>query len=703
MKVTVDQVKQYAPVVYFHEKEKFFPCGVEHLLQNSTLKDRNNPDWIVTSPTQQDLKQYNGSNYYVVISPSQFPGEPVGTAPMYYAIQVYQDAVQISYLMLYAYQGGQTCRALRAGTEFDCVVESLGMHQGDLERVVVTLVPNDQGTESYNVLRVGYEAHGNLSYYVTQHVLWEGGHPVINVALNGHSSQNMHVTDSRITEVEERGAVAITSLVSNSGQVVWRPHTTSEFKQLGLDSSSNPIGDQVWAAFKGRLGDSQENNLNSATYISGSNLDSADWTFVKMVDWAAQSLDKYDDSGILHGNGPTGPGDREWVTLGSGDLIDDGIITLQSTDNLGAGPDTAAWLIGDFNGDGKAEIVQAWKNDGGHLAFTMFARDANGNIVVWGGGVIIGAGTGAFAWFTGDFNGDGKAEIVQAWIQDGGNLAFTMFGSDANGNITWIGNGASLGAPGSNAFAWFTGDFNGDRKAEIVEAWIQDGGSLAFTMFGSDANGNITKIQDSENLGAPGSGAFAWFTSDFNGDGKTEIVEAWKDGDKLAFTMFGSDAKGKITKIQDSKNLGAGPDTAAWLIGDFKGDGKAEIVQAWKNDAGLAFTMFASDANGNITGVGSGANLGAGTDALAWFTGDFNSDGKAEIVQAWKDGRKLAFTMFGSDVNGNIKVIGGGANLGAGPDALAWFNSDFSGGDRDQIVQVWNNKSNLGLTLYGTI
>ncbi len=309
-------VQQYAPAMYFHPAELAFPCSIEFLLRNSVLRDRNQPQWQLDNPTQASLQQFAAPNYYLAVNPSGFAGMGMA-APMYYAVQQYDDAIHISYVMLYGFQGGQTCRALRAGSEFDCIVKTLGVHQGDLERVVVTVVPTSQG--GYSVLRVGYEAHGDVTYFPSQRVAWEGGtHPVVCSALNGHSSRNLLAQGDVIYDFTQPGAVAITSVLSQAGQV-WRPYVSGGLKLLGLDANGAPMGDQLWAAFQGRLGDQQTNELDSATYLDGSNLSMWDWAFVKLVDWVARLLGKY-PAAILTGDGPTGPADRDWVRPGSGTL-----------------------------------------------------------------------------------------------------------------------------------------------------------------------------------------------------------------------------------------------------------------------------------------------------------------------------------------------------------------------------------------------
>ena len=94
----------------------------------------------------------------------------------------------------------------------------------------------------------------------------------------------------------------------------WRPHSHgSPFRQIGLDASGKPVGDQVWAAFRGGLGDTVENIFKGATYFNGNDLSPADWAFVETVLGLANILDLI-PSKYNFGDAPTGPAARPWVT-----------------------------------------------------------------------------------------------------------------------------------------------------------------------------------------------------------------------------------------------------------------------------------------------------------------------------------------------------------------------------------------------------
>jgi hypothetical protein len=167
-------------------------------------------------------------------------------------------------------------------------------------------------------------------------------------------------------------------------------------------------------------------------------------------------------------------------------------------------------LTGDFNGDGKIDF--AWWNFnimGWDVALSTGQRFGSSPpfASIWienfGGPNIM---------LIGDFNGDGKTDIV-AWNSASGawHVALSTGHSfDPSGGF-WI---SGFGGPG----IMLTGDFNGDGKTDIAgynadaNAWhvaLSTGHS-----FDPSAGFWIT------NFGAPG----AMLTGDFNGDGKTDVA-----------------------------------------------------------------------------------------------------------------------------------------------------------------------------------
>ncbi|MEO9113702.1 MAG: MBG domain-containing protein, partial [Lacunisphaera sp.] len=160
--------------------------------------------------------------------------------------------------------------------------------------------------------------------------------------------------------------------------------------------------------------------------------------------------------------------------------------------------------LGDFDGDGKADLV--WSNAG------------NGERSMWlmnGGGMKAGATLGfvPMEWVvsaTADFDGDGKADIFWTNTLTGDRAIWLMDGSVMRSN-TFM---------GTVPVAWVisgTGDFDGDGKQDLVWTNTTTGDRSMWLM-----NGNAVK-----GGGYLGTVPVAWQISgvgDFDGDGKADLL-----------------------------------------------------------------------------------------------------------------------------------------------------------------------------------
>jgi len=222
-------------------------------------------------------------------------------------------------------------------------------------------------------------------------------------------------------------------------------------------------------------------------------------------------------------------------------------------------------------------------------------------------------------------------------------------------------------------------------------------------LYGTDGNGGLKELFGAE--WGQGSDARAWLTGDFTGGGTTEIAQLWDNQGQLGMTFYRTDGKGGLKPWFSNGYIGASSAAlrGGWLTGDFTGGGTTEIVQLRDNDSRLAMTLYGTDDNGGLRQLSDNLNMGQGSGALAWLTGDFTGGGRTEIAQLWSDNGKLAMILYGTNGKGDLKELFG-SEWGQGSDALpgGWLTGDFTGGGTTEIVQLWDNQGQLGITLYGT-
>ncbi len=214
----------------------------------------------------------------------------------------------------------------------------------------------------------------------------------------------------------------------------------------------------------------------------------------------------------------------------------------------------------------------------------------------------------------GDFNGDGKPDIV-ATLEDG----LTLFRG--------LGDGSFVAAPSiypggvNEASQILTGDFNGDGKLDV--AVLTD---AATDLFGANPDYAVSVLRGNGNgsfqspvLTDVGPDVVAIATSDFNGDGKPDI---------------------------------------AVLSQPQRGDGDA-VIQLYDGNGDGTFTAGPALDAGGASGVrGSVAGIFAAPQSLV--AADLNGDGKPDLVVA-----TVTQTASGAQYSVNVLLNGGGGSFGA--------------------------------------
>lgn len=134
------------------------------------------------------------------------------------------------------------------------------------------------------------------------------------------------------------------------------------------------------------------------------------------------------------------------------------------------------WTIGDFNGDGITDVAKYW-NDGNKWTCDVHLWTGHGfEIQRWA--TQQQNYSDSQKWFTGAFNGDGKTDFVKFWANNFYYYCELHPSSGSGFNVElWSQTGRSF----QDQSRWFTGDFNGDSKTDLIQfgslvhTWISTG------------------------------------------------------------------------------------------------------------------------------------------------------------------------------------------------------------------------------------
>ena len=320
-----------------------------------------------------------------------------------------------------------------------------------------------------------------------------------------------------------------------------------------------------------------------------------------------------------------------------------------------AGVTPQAIAVADFNGDGNPDIVTA--NNAGNTVSILLGNGAGGFAPSAGSPFAVGVSPGSVA--VGDFNGDGKPDIVTS--NSGGNNVSVLLGDGAGGFTPAAG---SPFAAGKAPFAVGVADFNGDGKLDIVTANNVD---QNLTILLGNGTGGFTPSSSSPfALGTVSPQSLA--VGDFNGDGVPDVaVTAYNN--KVVVLL--GDGSGGFRGAQ-SFTVGSFPQFIA--AADLNADGRLDIVTA--NSGGNTVSVLLGNGTGGFTAA-PGSPFAVGMTPQSVAVADVNGDGKPDLLAA-NSGDNTVTVLLGNGSGGFIAASGSPFAAGSVPLALAvgQFNGD---------------------------
>jgi Domain of unknown function (DUF4347)/FG-GAP-like repeat len=344
---------------------------------------------------------------------------------------------------------------------------------------------------------------------------------------------------------------------------------------------------------------------------------------------------------LVTGNSVSGKGGMS-ILLGNGD----GTFGLaNSIENIGNYPDSVQ--VGDFNGDGKSDIVianyfdsnvsiQLGNGNGTFSPITKFA---------------LGSASAPFCLRLGDFNGDGKLDLITANV--GTNNVSVLLG---NGNGTFqAALNTSTGTSSSPKYM-SVGDFNGDGKLDLA---IVNNSSFNVSILLGNGNGTFGTATNF----VVGATSQSVTVGDFNSDGKLDLATSSTSRGVFVLLGNGNGTFGNATELSISDR------PYSVNVGDFNKDGKPDLVTV------NLYSPFSIAKSG----------ISVLLNTTPTRRNDFNGDKKTDILWRNTDGTVALWQMNGTAISaanivlnpGNTwKVVGTSDFNGDGKSDLLWRNDN---------------------------
>ena len=333
------------------------------------------------------------------------------------------------------------------------------------------------------------------------------------------------------------------------------------------------------------------------------------------------------------------------------------------------GPGPRSMAVADFSGDGKPDLAVATSNSAGGLV-SVLVNEGSGTFAT---AVSYAVGGDPTSVATGDFNGDGQIDLAVSSAIDGTVSVLLNLGSGTFAPA--VPYTVATGAFSSNVQSIVVGDFDSDGKPDLAAAVF---GDKVYVLLN---RGGGTFAAPVAHWGGVGLAKIA--IGDFDGDGKPDLVATnetsvsvlvnagsgtfaapvaypvWSRPTTLVVGDFNGDSKPDLTALVASTpgvlsvllNEGSGTfaevdnkvaSSAAQAAGDFDGDGKLDLALTDGATPGHVSVLVNHD-RGIFTPAGAAYPVGGNPRSVA--VGDFNGDGKPDIVAGNQDDNMVSVLL----------------------------------------------------------
>jgi hypothetical protein len=370
-------------------------------------------------------------------------------------------------------------------------------------------------------------------------------------------------------------------------------------------------------------------------------VDAAKAAIIKSADYVSNGLDNYITSGTYNSNvlallgramalSYKSTGNLNYFE--SAKIINDLLINTQheygfwNTGDLGDtidsypkyGPaELTNWISGDFNNDGKEELVQCFNGKQFYMANS--GEDLGRHTLPYGG-------TGELEmWITGNFQPGTGTQILHKF-KNNPSIYLWKEGLSFGTNSVYSGS-ASLET-------WVVGDFDGVAGDEVLQKFR---GSNSVYLSDQTNKMGINKIYSNSNQNY--GNINVWAAGDFDGDGKDEVVHNFHNNNSIYLWHYGGNfgsgdrypGTGKINRL---------------IVGNFDNDPADELAHCFESNSSVYLWNYNNDLGTDNIYFGSG-------NIDKWLSGDYDGDGRDEIIQTYEGSNSVYLWNHGSGFGTN--------------------------------------------------
>ncbi len=310
-----------------------------------------------------------------------------------------------------------------------------------------------------------------------------------------------------------------------------------------------------------------------------------------------------------------------------------------TSDFPGVPSDMQGSATGDLDGDGKPDVVVT--NGVGDSSVSVFRNTSSAGVISFAGKVDFRTNYGPYCVAIGDLDGDGKPDLA---IANNGSNYITLYRNTSTPGTVSFSNRMDM-IVGTNPYGIAIGDFDKDGKAELVVSTEGSNSSLwVIKNMSVPGTFSFTPPVSYASL----AGAFTVAIGDLDGDGNPDIAAT--GGNPAAILTVRNTSSLSSLAFEAPKNFNAGNYVVDVLIRDLDGDAKPELITA--NRFGNSVSVLKNKSVPGSIDFEEHLDYPVGEAPLIATIADLDGDGRPDIITANSSSDKISIlkNMIGDSV-----------------------------------------------------